>query len=192
MAAVDAQGEIVFSDPPFVRRLFGSTKWAWLWLIVRLYVGYEWLDAGWHKVTDPKWMQTGVALQGFWANVVKIPDTGKPAITYSWYRSFIQALLDSGSYVWFAKLVACGELLVGIALIIGCLTGIAAFFGATMNFNFMLAGSSSTNPVLFALAILLILAWKVAGWWGVDRWLLPALGTPWQRGELFDEQNRRH
>jgi aldehyde dehydrogenase (NAD+) len=26
---------------------------------------------------------------------------------------------------------------------------------------------------------LLMLAWKTAGWLGLDRWLLPALGTPW-------------
>lgn len=41
------------------------------------------------------------------------------------------------------------------------------------------AGSASTNPVLFILAILIILASKVAGHIGIDRWLLPALGTPW-------------
>ena len=48
-----------------------------------------------------------------------------------------------------------------------------------MNMSFLLAGSASTNPVLFTLAIGLILAWKVAGYYGVDRWLLPMLGTPW-------------
>ena len=57
--------------------------------------------------------------------------------------------------------------------------GIAAFFGAFMNFNFMLAGSASTNPVLFLGGIILILAWKNAGYWGLDRWLLQRLGTPW-------------
>jgi thiosulfate dehydrogenase [quinone] large subunit len=51
-----------------------------------------------------------------------------------------------------------------------------------MNFNFMLAGSASTNPVLLVLAILILMAWKVAGIVGVDRFLLPALGTPWRSG----------
>ena len=51
--------------------------------------------------------------------------------------------------------------------------------GSFMNMSFMLAGSASTNPVMFALAIGVILAWKVAGYYGVDRWLLPMLGTPW-------------
>jgi len=54
-----------------------------------------------------------------------------------------------------------------------------------MNWNFMMAGAASTNPVLFTLSILLILAWKVAGYYGADRYLLPALGTPWKPGKVF-------
>jgi thiosulfate dehydrogenase [quinone] large subunit len=76
-----------------------------------------------------------------------------------------------------------GETLIGIALIVGALTGIAAFFGATMNWNFIMAGSASTNGFLLVLAMLIILAWKNAGWLGLDRWLLPLLGTPWYRPE---------
>lgn len=48
-----------------------------------------------------------------------------------------------------------------------------------MNLNFMLAGSTGTNPVPHTTAGLLMLAWRVAGHYGVDRWLLPAVGTPW-------------
>jgi thiosulfate dehydrogenase [quinone] large subunit len=94
-------------------------------------------------------------------------------------------MLDSGAYTWFAKVIAFGEILVGAALILGAFVGIAAFFGGFMNWNFMMAGSASINPVLFTIAILLVLAWKTAGWWGLDRWLLPILGTPWQPGKAF-------
>ncbi len=76
----------------------------------------------------------------------------------------------------------------GLALILGLFTGLAALAGATMNFNFMLAGTASTNPVLFVLAILLILAWKVAGRIGLDRWVLPAVGTPWSPGAIVQPQ----
>jgi len=74
-----------------------------------------------------------------------------------------------------------GEIAVGLGLVFGILTGFAAFFGALMNMSFLLAGSASTNPVMFTLAVGLILAWRVAGYYGVDRALLPMLGVPWHR-----------
>ncbi|MFB5084120.1 DoxX family protein [Symbiobacterium thermophilum] len=176
-------------DPPFARFLFDNTSSSWIWLLARLYLGWQWLQAGWHKVTDPAWMNGGTALKGFWTRAVAVPEPpAKPAITYGWYREFLTALLEGGHYTWFGKLIAVGEVLVGVALILGLLTGFAAFAGAFMNFNFMLAGTASTNPVLFTLAILLLMAWKVAGYWGVDRWLLPALGTPWDRRPAAPER----
>src|SRR4029079_16763596 len=47
------------------------------------------------------------------------------------------------------------------------------------NMRFRVAGPVSTNPVRFALGIGLILAWRVAGYYGLDRYLLPRLGVPW-------------
>ncbi len=83
--------------------------------------------------------------------------------------------------------VSWGEMLVGIALIVVIFTGIAAFFGGFMNVNYLLAGSVSTKPILFAIATWLVLAWKTVGWWGLDRWVLPALGTPWSLGRIFSQ-----
>ena len=90
--------------------------------------------------------------------------------------------MDGGHYTWFAQLVTFGKLLIGIALIVGAFTAIAAFFGGLLNWNFNMAGTASTNAMLFVIAILLILAWKTAGWIGLDRWLLPLVGTPWRPG----------
>lgn len=181
-----------FKDPSFVGSLFGNPAWAWFWLIARLYVGYTWLTSGWGKLGNPAWMETGDALKGFWERAINIPEApARPAIAFDWYRAFIQGLLDGGQYVWFAKLIVFGELLVGAALILGVFTGIAAFFGGFMNWNFMMAGTASINPVLFTVSVLLLLAWKTAGWWGLDRWVLPFLGTPWQPGRLFGEASAR-
>ena len=55
----------MMEDPPITQWLFNSTYAAWGWLAVRLYVGYQWVTAGEHKVTDPAWMSTGEALKGF-------------------------------------------------------------------------------------------------------------------------------
>jgi len=179
--------DIVFQDPPWAAHLFGSPRWAWLWLLPRLYVGYSWLESGWGKINNPAWT-TGEPLRGFWANAAAIPESGRPAIAFDWYRAFIQMLLDSGSYTWFADLIMIGEVLVGIALILGAFTGIAAAAGGFMNWNFMMAGTASINPLLFLLSVFLILAWKNAGWIGLDRWLLPMFGTPWKPGRVFARQ----
>ena len=176
---ITTQGDVTLPDPPLAHTLFSTTKFAWLWAIVRIFLGYEWVSASLHKIEDPKWVSSGEALKGFWVNAVKIPEQGKPAITYDWYRSFLQFMLDQQAYTWFAKLVAYGEFLIGVALIVGAFVGIAAFFGAFMNWNFIMAGAASTNGMLFTIAVVLMLAWKVAGWYGLDRYLLPLLGTPW-------------
>jgi thiosulfate dehydrogenase [quinone] large subunit len=173
----------IIHDPPFAKFLFADTRMAWLWLLVRVPLGLAWLQSGWGKINNPAWMETGAALQGFWENAVSIPESGRPPIAYDWYRNFIQSLLDNGAYTWFAKVIAIGETAIGIALIIGAFVGIAAFFGAFMNWNFIMAGAASTNALMGLAALLLILAWKIAGWWGLDRWLLPLLGTPWTNRE---------
>jgi thiosulfate dehydrogenase [quinone] large subunit len=184
--------DIVIQDPPFAQRLFSSTRWAWLWLILRIYIGYEWLTAGIEKFENPAWLSTGAALKGFWTAAVQVPAApARPPIAFAWYRAFLQGMLDAGAYTWFSKLIVFGEILVGLGLILGALTGIAAFFGGFLNWNFMMAGSASTNPLMFTITILLILAWKTAGWWGLDRWILPLLGTPWQPGTLFKGKEKQ-
>lgn len=172
-------------DPVFWRLLLGNTYYAILWLPVRFFVGREWLSAGEEKLRSDAWMKGGAALRGFWTNAIATPaPPAHAAITYGWFRNFLQYMLNHEWYTWFAKVVAIGEFLIGLGLIFGALVGIAAFFGTVLNFNFQLAGSASTNPVLFGLGVFLVLAWKAAGYWGIDRWLLPLLGTPWKPGRL--------
>lgn len=173
------------TDEPLVSKLLlGNVFAALFWLPIRFFVGREWLGSGVGKVTEPAWMDQGAALQGYWQNAVRIPEEGRPPITFGWYRDFLQFMIDQNWAPWFAKLVVFGEILVGLGLLVGALTGIAAFFGTLLNFNFGLAGTASSNPVLFGLGVLLVLAWRTAGYWGLDRYLLPVLGTPWNPREF--------
>lgn len=162
---------------PIINKLLNHPLMGLVFLPIRVWLGYQWVTAGLHKLETPGWIQTGTALQGFWQKAVAIPATGSPPISFAWYRSFLQFLLDTGSYTWFAKLISLGEFLVGIALILGLFTGIAAFFGGFMNWNFMMAGSASVNPLYLAVAILLIAGWKVAGYFGLDYFLIPWSGS---------------
>jgi thiosulfate dehydrogenase (quinone) large subunit len=178
----DERGQVLVQDPPIARFLFQDTRASWLWLAVRLFLAYQWLTSGLRKLGDAAWMDGGQALLTSWQRAVAVPDApARPQITFDWYRAFIQYLIDTGSHVWFAKLVVFGEVAIGLGLLLGGLVGIAAFFGAFMNWNFLLLGVTSTNPMLLMLETLLVLAWKNAGWIGLDRFLLPLLGTPWWR-----------
>jgi thiosulfate dehydrogenase [quinone] large subunit len=178
-------GEVEIEGPRFARFLFNNSRAGLFWLPIRLFLGFAWLEAGWHKATGGGWLDGGSALAGYWQGAVAIPEKGRPPISFEWYRDFINFLLSGHHEGWFAVLITLGELAVGVGLILGALTGIAAFFGALMNMSFLLAGSASTNPVLFTMAIGLILAWRVAGYYGLDRYLLPALGAPWRPGAVF-------
>jgi thiosulfate dehydrogenase [quinone] large subunit len=178
---------------------------AWVWLIVRLYVGYQWLVAGTEKLFgynidftsktfgqgsfSQSWIfgsaPLGTQLAGFAHSGIAQATGAHPAVQ-GWYAWFLQNVVVPGAGFW-SVLVTFGEFAVGIGLIIGLLTGIAAFFGIFMNMNFLLAGAVSINPIIGGLAIFLILAWRIAGYYGVDRWLLPLLGTPWT-GSLAHEE----
>jgi thiosulfate dehydrogenase [quinone] large subunit len=179
---------VEIEGPAFARYLFGNSRAGLFWLPIRLFLGFEWIEAGWHKATGTGWLDGGTALAGFWKNAANIPEQGRPLITFEWYRDFINFLLAGHHETWFAWVITFGELAIGIGLIVGALTGIAAFFGAFMNMSFLLAGSASTNPVMFTLAVGVMLAWRVAGYYGLDRYLLPMLGTPWQPGVLLRRQ----
>jgi len=177
-------------DPPFARALFGQPRWAWIWLILRLYAGYEWVTAGWGKITDPNWVgvNAGTSLTGFINGALSKATGAHPAVQ-SWYAAFLQNVVLSHVSVW-SYVVSFGEFLVGVALILGLFTGIAAFFGSFMNMNYLMAGAVSTNPILFLIAMFLVLAWKTAGWWGLDHWVLPALGTPWRPGFIVHNSDQ--
>lgn len=181
--SINRKREILIPSSPISRFLFRNTVASWLWLLVRVWVGWKWLSAGWGKLNNPAWMDgSGQAITGFWQRAVAIPEPpAHPPIAFGWYREFLQFLINTGSGEWFSYVIVFGELAVGLGLILGVFVGLTAAGGLTMNLSYMLAGTASTNPVLAILAILLILAWRNAGYLGLDRCLLPALGTPWWR-----------
>ena len=181
---------VEIAEPKISRFLFSDTRFAWVWLLLRIYVGYQWISAGWEKATNAAWIGSGAgaAVKGFLAGTLASTAGPHPSVS-GWYAYFVSHIALPHA-VLFSYLVTFGELAVGVGLIVGAFTGIAAFFGILMNFNYILAGSISTNPLLLLIQLFLILAWRNAGWIGLDRFALPALGVPWQKGTLFQKQER--
>jgi thiosulfate dehydrogenase [quinone] large subunit len=172
-----------FPEPAIARYFLGTSGPAALWFVLRMNVGAQWLLAGWEKIQSPAWGTSGTALKGFVAGALA-KSTGSFPSVQGWYANFLHdfVLPNVG---FFSFLVSWGEVTVGLGLLVGALTGIAAGFGVLMNLNYLLAGTVSINPVLGMFGLFLVFAWRAAGYIGLDYWLLPAIGLPWKPGTLF-------
>lgn len=167
-----------YPEPTVSKFVFASKFMAPFWAVVRIYLGWLWLTAGWGKINSPAWVgeNAGAAVRGYLGGALERSVGERPAVT-GWYAWMIENIFLPNATL-FGYLVAWGEFLVGIALILGFLTGISAFFGGLLNVSFLLAGTLSSNPVMFILATWLVLAWRVAGYYGLDYWALPKIGAP--------------
>ena len=145
-------------------------------LLLRLYVGWLWLEAGWHKLVD------GFDATGFLTRAIENPvaDKATGAAVYPTYTAFIEHFaLPNVKLINF--LVPVGEFLIGLGLILGALTLAATFFGLMLNFLFLFAGTVSTNPWMILLGALIFVAGANAGAFGLDRWLMPILRAGWKK-----------
>lgn len=185
MSAARADHRRQIPEPNIARFLFSDVRMAPVWLVVRLYLGYLWLSAGVGKIVEGGWIGAGAggAVKGFAQGALQ-QTTGEHPQVSGWYASFLEGVVIPNAAL-FSYLVVFGEVLVGLGLIAGLFTGIAAFFGGFMNASFLFAGSAGANPLMFILATWLVLAWRVAGHWGLDRWALGMVGVPGAPGTLF-------
>jgi thiosulfate dehydrogenase (quinone) large subunit len=144
-----------------------------LWLIARVFVGYEFLTAGWEKVTSGQWIG-GDGITGFLQGALGKATGAHPEVQ-DWYVWLTKNIFLPNATV-FSTLVAIGEVAVGLALIFGVFTKFAAFWGAVMNLAFLGAGVSSASPQMLALEVAMVFGGAGVTYYAVDRVLLPYLG----------------
>ncbi len=138
-------------------------------------MAYIFIPAGWGKITSGKWLfGDGSPIQGLVGGAISADGTP------GWYVWFLENVVEPNSSL-FATLVALGEFAAGLGLLVGLLTGIAAFGAVFLNANFILAGSLGSNPALVVMGLFLVVAWRNAGWIGLDRWFIP-----WTHRTMFE------
>ncbi len=177
----DGQVRVLMEDPPLAKSLFQSTGASVGWLLVRVWVGWQWFGSGTHQLTDRQSLSlSSQALEAYWRSALGTSPAGSGVVVDDWLRSVMGMLLARDAEYWIAGVIAVGEVVLGIALILGVFAGIMAAAGLLLQFLvFLIAGSSTANPFIVPLAILVILAWKNAGYVGFDRYLLRTFGAPW-------------
>jgi thiosulfate dehydrogenase (quinone) large subunit len=164
--------------------LFRSSAASLIWLVVRLWLGYQWANAGYQKIWGSEksefWFGGGVGVKGFATAGITGSATGKGGASYGWWAGFLHNfVLPNAS--WIAKVIAISEVAIGIALILGLLTGLAAIGALLLNLIYMFTGSAGVNPAYAVLAVFLILAWRNAGSLGLDRF---ALSGAWRHNQI--------
>lgn len=155
-----------------------------VWLLVRLYLGWQWVDAAWGKITGDGWLNNGgAALKGYTQSAIDSASNDHAPVAYDWWVDVLQFISDNAS--WMAKIIPFVELTVGILMLVGLFTGVVAVIGLMLNFSFVLSGTAGVNPVFILLGLMLLAAWRNAGWYGLDRFVLPRIGVPDKPGTLF-------
>lgn len=157
-----------------------------VWLIARLWLGYEWLTAGIEKVFGEgsvAWVgdKAGTSVAGFLKGAIAKSalapgfdpaKTPRPAVQ-TWYAELVQNVFLPNA-TFFSYLVAFGEVLVGLALILGILSHFSAIMGVIMNLAYLFAGTTSTNPQMLVVGLTIALAGGTAvGFYGADYFLRP-------------------
>jgi thiosulfate dehydrogenase (quinone) large subunit len=181
-----------FGAPPDGRRNLRAADWLYrskaasvIWLVARLWLGYGWLNAGYQKLWGSEkavfWNGGGAGVKGFAIAGVAGSKAGTGGASYGWFAGILHGFVIPNAS-WIAKVVTISELAIGAALILGLFTGLAAVAGLALNVIYMFTGSAGVNPAYAIVAVFLILAWRNAGYLGLDRLALPMIRNRFRPG----------
>ncbi|MGG1659811.1 DoxX family protein [Brevibacillus sp. NRS-1366] len=157
----------------FVRFLRENVYASYLLTILRLYLGWVWFEAGFKKIS------AGFDVSGFLRGAVEKAVGEHPAVQ-PWWADFINGFALPNAPL-FNFLVPWGEFLVGLGLILGTFTTFAVWMGALMNFSYLFSGTTSTNPEMVLMEIIILVAGFNGAKIGIDRWLIPLLRKKFTR-----------
>jgi thiosulfate dehydrogenase [quinone] large subunit len=168
----------MFTGNPFSKT---STARQWLsgtlWAVARICIGLVFLQASLEKIGAPEWTgaQAGAEVRGFLSFAASPQMAGGPhpnvLSPYVWLDTHV--LLSHA--VVLSYMVTAGEFLVGVALILGLGTRVAALGGAFLNLMYLLSGSAGVNVPMLPIELSIVLVGTTAGLIGLDKVALPYL-----------------
>ncbi|MGX6445816.1 DoxX family membrane protein [Neobacillus sp. K501] len=150
-----------------MRKYINGTKVAIVWTVLRIWLGFQWIEAGYSKIKSG--FDAGGFIQGAIANA-----SGDHPTVQGWYAGFLEGF-TLPNIEFFNILIPWGEFLVGLGLILGLVTIPALIASAFMNFNFIMAGVglSGLDSKLFVVAMILLFIGKGRYYYGLDRFATP-------------------
>ena len=140
-----------------------SSKLAALaWTAMRVWLGVMWIQAGSAKIWGAEAAgflhNNGAGVAGFAAH-------GTPA--YSWWGSFLHGFVvpNAGAL---GVLIAVAELSIGVALVAGLFTRVAALGSLALLFTYVMSGTASVCAFYALFAIVILVMWRTSSWIGAD------------------------
>ncbi len=156
------------------------------WTAMRVWLGAMWIQAGSAKLWGA---ENAAFLHNNGAGVAGFASHGTPA--YSWWGSFLTGFVVPNAS-WIAVLVAVSEFTIGVALVAGCFTRIAAGGSLLLLFTYVMSGTASVSAWYALFAIVILVMWRTSSWIGIDGLVasyrqhhngqLLAIHFPWGRG----------
>ena len=150
------------SNPRAIEFLAQSKVMAVGWTAMRVWLGIMWIQAGVAKLWGA---ENPAFLHNNGAGVAGFASHGTAA--YSWWGTFLHGFVVPNAG-WIGVLVAVAEFAVGIALVLGFFTRIAALGSLALLFTYVMSGTASVCAFYALFAIVILTMWRTSSWLGVD------------------------
>ena len=146
---------------PVWESLKNSKVAALAWTAMRVWLGVMWIQAGVAKL----WGAEAAAFVHSSKGVAGFAAHGTPA--YSWWGSFLHGFVVPNAG-WIGVLVAVAEFAIGIALVAGLFTRVAALGSLALLFTYVMSGTASVCAFYALFAIVILVMWRTSSWIGAD------------------------
>jgi thiosulfate dehydrogenase [quinone] large subunit len=132
------------------------------WTAMRVWLGIMWIQAGaaklWGAESAGFIHNNGAGVAGFAAH-------GTPA--YTWWGTFLHGFVVPNAG-WIGVLIAVAEFAIGVALVAGLFTRLAALGSLVLLFTYVMSGTASVSAFYALFAIVILTMWRTSSWIGID------------------------